>query len=516
MAKRRGFLPVYKIERVAKMSVKRAFFSVFQKIMVICVAMTGVFYTARADEITCPAGQILHTYESVAAADVPAGVQNGTPTPTNPIEPTFYQQGNMVLRKVGDVADSYDAATGKITRRVGVKVLNGTEEGLRQHDAINGFYIIFDDMQNQTNGIGLSSHGQRVTNINNLGVRFGSGNNKYIYFTQFQTALNITTLGEFRQFLAQQYSAGTPVTIYYPLAEAVEEDWTGGTTYCADTIKIATTAYNSARFSPVVNDLNSTVATIRDIVTKTINQTAAIASLQADKQTRPEEQCPAGKKCLLVETEENGVIVPHWYEIIENVYGLPSGYTQVDYVTNTAQTMINTGVRFDFSKNYEIELKASGVTGSWYILQAREFSGAPISGVSGSMTGNKIGLNFNGTYIQASETSRVIGHIYYIKGTINNGNLTLYVKDETAGTEETATGTYTVTTGQSVDTGLFGNTGGNYVAIDSNVYFARIKEDGNYIMDYVPCKQGTTAGFYDKVSNTFKTATGLSAGPVVQ
>ncbi len=87
--------------------------------------------------------------------------------------------------------------------------------------------------------------------------------------------------------------------------------------YCADTIKIATTAYNAARFSPVQTDLNNAVATIREIVTKTINQTAAIASLQADKQTRPEEQCPAGKKCLLVETEENGVIVPHWFPIIE-------------------------------------------------------------------------------------------------------------------------------------------------------------------------------------------------------
>ena len=83
------------------------------------------------------------------------------------------------------------------------------------------------------------------------------------------------------------------------------------------TIKIATTTYNSAQFNPVVTDLNSTIATIRDVVTNTINQTAAIAELQAKKQTRPDEQCPAGKKCLLVETEENGVIVPHWFPIIE-------------------------------------------------------------------------------------------------------------------------------------------------------------------------------------------------------
>ncbi|MBQ7245139.1 MAG: hypothetical protein IJS34_02095 [Alphaproteobacteria bacterium] len=85
--------------------------------------------------------------------------------------------------------------------------------------------------------------------------------------------------------------------------------------YCANAIKIATTAYNSARFSPVVTELNTTIATIRDVVTNTINQTKAIADLQATKQTRPDETCPAGKKCLLVEDDAGQ---PHWYEIIEN------------------------------------------------------------------------------------------------------------------------------------------------------------------------------------------------------
>lgn len=191
---------------------------------------------------------------------------------------------------------------------------------------------------------------------------------------------------------------------------------------------------------------------------------------------------------------------------------IPSEYTQVDYVTNSAQTLLDTGVKFDFSKNYEIELRVRGVVDSWYILQARESSGSPISGISGSQTGNKISLSFNGNNVVASQISRVNGNIYYVKGTINNGTLTLYVKDETAGTEETVTGTYTPTTGQSVNIGLFGNLAGNYVNINSDVYFARIKEDDNYIIDYVPCKQTTTAGFYDKVSGTFKTTTDLVAG----
>lgn len=190
---------------------------------------------------------------------------------------------------------------------------------------------------------------------------------------------------------------------------------------------------------------------------------------------------------------------------------VPSEYTQVEYVTNSAQTLVDTGVKIDFSKNYEIELRVRGVTGSWYVFQAKEVSGSEVWGISGSTSGETIRLAFGSTASVTSQITRVDGNIYYIKATINNGNLTLYVKDETAGTEDTATGTYTVTTGQSPNMCLFGNLTGQYVAIYSNVYFARIKENGNYIMDYVPCKQSTTAGFYDKVSGTFKTTTDLVA-----
>ena len=78
---------------------------------------------ADDNEITCPENSIVRLYESATGT----GSQTGTPTPEHPIEPVFYTQGDMVLRAVGDYKDSYDATTGKITRRVGVKELNGTE-----------------------------------------------------------------------------------------------------------------------------------------------------------------------------------------------------------------------------------------------------------------------------------------------------------------------------------------------------------------------------------------------------
>jgi len=247
--------------------------------------------------------------------------QNGTPTPTNPIEPVFYQQGDMILRKVGNYVDSYDATTGKITRRVGVKVFDGTERWTIRNSgnyANNPYFEL-----SVSNGLITSdtttllyctiATSGNITVATQKRIQMGHNNS----FVLIQPSMGGITLAEWKSYLAEQYNAGHPVTVYYPLATPVEEDWPSS--YCAPEIKIATTAYNAARFSPVQTDLNNAVATIREIVTKTINQTAAIASLQADKQTRPEEQCPAGKKCLLVETEENGVIVPHWYPIIEDV-----------------------------------------------------------------------------------------------------------------------------------------------------------------------------------------------------
>ncbi|MBR6838797.1 MAG: hypothetical protein IKM94_04500, partial [Alphaproteobacteria bacterium] len=124
-------------------------------------------------------------------------------------------------------------------------------------------------------------------------------------------------------------------------------------------IHIATTAYNSARFSPVVTELNDTIATIRSVVTNTINQTKAIADLQATKQTRPDENCPAGKKCLLVEDDAG---MPHWYEIIENAYGLPSGYTALQYIESSSTQYIDTGLYGNLNTEAEIDVHLNETT----------------------------------------------------------------------------------------------------------------------------------------------------------
>ncbi|MCQ2581297.1 MAG: hypothetical protein MJ164_03985 [Alphaproteobacteria bacterium] len=83
---------------------------------------------------------------------------------------------------------------------------------------------------------------------------------------------------------------------------------------CVGVIQIATTKMVDEEFAAAEAKLATTVQTIESVVSRTITQTGQIATLQAEKQTRPDETCPAGKKCLLVQDEDG---TPHWYEIIE-------------------------------------------------------------------------------------------------------------------------------------------------------------------------------------------------------
>ena len=172
-----------------------------------------------------------YTFSGWLDADLIVGSwsRSGTPSPTNPVYPVFYQNGNLILRAVGTgsnlIADTYNTATGKITRRIRVKVFDGTET-VPAHPATNGFYYVASDALPQSNGIGWCSHESVIKNPSTVGIRFGASNNKYIYFTQWQTAFGISTQKQFQDFLAEQYAAGTPVTIYYPLETPVEEYYT--------------------------------------------------------------------------------------------------------------------------------------------------------------------------------------------------------------------------------------------------------------------------------------------------
>ncbi|MBP9999361.1 MAG: hypothetical protein KBT14_01550 [Proteobacteria bacterium] len=225
------------------------------------------------------------------------------------------------LRKVGDYADVLDYKNGTITRNVGVKVLDGTENWVG-HVTLAGWFSLSLSSTNIIATIpstSYCSHFPFETSHSGPGTWFSMGRSspptKRILIRDETLFPEIGMVEQFKDWLAAQYAAGTPVTVYYPLATPVVEqieNWS--CTPPITDIQIATTKMVDEEFAQAEANLAATVQTIESVVSRTIAQTGQIATLQAEKQTRPDETCPANMKCLLVQDEDG---TPHWYPIIE-------------------------------------------------------------------------------------------------------------------------------------------------------------------------------------------------------
>lgn len=127
------------------------------------------------------------------------------------------------LYAVGDYKDEVDIISGVVTRNVGMKVVDGTEN----FNTTNGtFYCGVD--RKMENTMVVCSHfdgdvapSTGTANLPDLSVK-GHPSNARIYFRYNA----ITTVADFKAFLAAQYAAGTPVIVWYPLATPVTESIT--------------------------------------------------------------------------------------------------------------------------------------------------------------------------------------------------------------------------------------------------------------------------------------------------
>jgi hypothetical protein len=394
----------------------------------------------------------------------------------------------------------FDLGTGDIIASDTKQISNfGPQAGISSNNSVVGFYVY-----KSSNGRSYISvrDPSKFTSVSALGTYFAS--NPLMVLYKNTTATN-------NEFVAVSRRSDN-VFGYYCVSGTNQGDFVpayGMTGYVA--IKIATTTYNTAQFSPVVTDLNTTIATIRSVVTNTINQTKAIADLQAKKQTRPDEQCPAGKKCLLVEDNDG---VPHWYEIIENVYGLPAGYTPLEYIRSSGVAYIDTG--YSPTSKTRIELVAKMDSGAGNV----NIAGSAISTSSGSSSDALLVIN------SFSDTE------YEIKfgpsGTWPKGATNMTTKNtfSLSATEFRVNNVVKETYSGSVpDTGnkpfyLFQRWRPEITSTDSKVqiYEFNIYENGTLVRRMVPAKQGTTVGMYDTVGNRFYTKSGtgsLTAGPEI-
>jgi hypothetical protein len=130
------------------------------------------------------------------------------------------------LFKIGDYKDEQEVLTGGVARNVGIMVLDGTE-GWKQYSANNKIYTFADNtMSHPQNAQCLCSHFVTSSGI----PAFENINKLFLHPTAARVYICFPSIvgdvDAFKQWLATQYNAGTPVIVVYPLDTAITESVT--------------------------------------------------------------------------------------------------------------------------------------------------------------------------------------------------------------------------------------------------------------------------------------------------
>lgn len=132
------------------------------------------------------------------------------------------------LFAVGDYADTQEIISGAVTRKCGIKILTGEESGWALSDSgtTHRFRGTKPDDCYTPSGRApiLSSHFVYVATGQGQGGAF-IGASQYWYF--IPTDQTIDTADKWKTWLAEQYAAGTPVIVLYPLATEIVESVAG-------------------------------------------------------------------------------------------------------------------------------------------------------------------------------------------------------------------------------------------------------------------------------------------------
>ena len=138
---------------------------------------------------------------------------------TESVKNTIDLTGHDPLRKIGDIADYIDYENGRIVRNIGKIVFDGTEDwGIESTQNFYTASIISDAMQHQ---LVLSTH-----SLSSGYIIITPTANIFISTSQrvnFSTSLVEHTGEAMKRFALDQYNNGTPLTVYYKLAEPTYE-----------------------------------------------------------------------------------------------------------------------------------------------------------------------------------------------------------------------------------------------------------------------------------------------------
>ncbi len=351
-----------------------------------------------------------------------------------------------------------------------------------------------------------------ASSMNALRWLFYDENKNFISFINQGTTITSPENARYLNF----YIANNFTTSNAPSDVQIEEGTTATeyVPYCSSPITIATTKYNETAFGPLNTALQNAISVVDTVVSNTITQAASIATLQAQKQTRPAddpsdannaENCPAGQKCLLV---EDATGVPHWYAIQESY--LPLGYTPLKYI--------------EFDDTQTLSIPFSGInSGDWEFYAKWMTLAAPTANYS---------CIFNVYKSEDAVTYRVI-HVlknvneYFLTGNSRAGSggfRTVLEANEihtaTVKTDHTVIADGNISRTTSTATNLPDTVNLTLCSGFKRYYEMRVTKNNVIQINLIPAKRNSdgTVGFYDTVSNTFQTATTGSfiAGPVAE
>lgn len=183
---------------------------------------------------------------------------------------------------------------------------------------------------------------------------------------------------------------------------------------------------------------------------------------------------------------------------------LPEWYTELWAIQNVAgSTKWNSW--YAPNQNWDtLEVRFIANTNSLYLIQARKDSTSPIYWIWGSATGNTI-IWYVNWYSVTSSISRVAWHVVYIRFSFASWSMTLYVKDESTGEEDTQTGTYTWAN-MSYSYRIWGNNAQTYWST-MWILYVKMTLWGGAVRELIPAKNSSNViGWYDIATSTFRSS----------
>lgn len=152
-------------------------------------------------------------------------VQNGTPTPSAPVPVVGVAELDSGQYKIPILSASTTTPIylGEVqaTRKIRKLLFDGTENWTAHSSVSNLYRLDINDYLFSETNISICSHYKSIANTGAVGI--SNGETCFYYGTSTARIIyikdeNISTLADFKSYLAAQYAAGTPVTVWYVLA----------------------------------------------------------------------------------------------------------------------------------------------------------------------------------------------------------------------------------------------------------------------------------------------------------